>query len=91
MYLLSVYLTYNKRIYLAIAKNNDGLTESFKNLIENLWPSYNSDYKQEKYIGNNSTNKYFKPKKWQRMREKKKTHTYLCVNHKEIYYSEICT
>ena len=47
-----------------ITKNKDGLAKSFKNLIENLWPSYNSDYKKEKYIGNNDTNKYFKPKKF---------------------------
>ena len=61
---LASYFKYNKRIDLVITKNKDGLTKSFKNLIENLWPSYNSDYKNEKYIGNNGTNKYFKPKKF---------------------------
>ena len=41
-------------------KNNDCLTTSFKDLIENLWPN-NNKYLKEKYIGKNSNNTYFKP------------------------------
>ena len=39
---------------------NSYLFTSFKNLIENLWPS-NEEYINNKYIHQNNTNKYFSP------------------------------
>ena len=37
------------------------LTESFKYLIENLWPSNNNNYILSEYTYSNSNNKYFSP------------------------------
>ena len=44
-------------------KNEDCLTYSFKNLIENVWPT-NEKYLKKKYTGQNSKNKYFIPKEF---------------------------
>ena len=45
-------------------KNQDCLTASFKNLIENLWPSEDSAYLNKNYISKNSNNKYFIPEEF---------------------------
>ena len=39
------------------------MTESFKDLIENLWPS-NINYIKEEYVHKNSNNSYFAPYKF---------------------------
>ena len=61
------YFKYNDKIKYTIEKHPEYLTESFKYLIENLWPSTtNSDYISPKYVGNNSSNSYFKPEKFKK-------------------------
>ena len=57
-----LYFKYNQMIQQVITKNknNDCLTKSFKDLIENLWPD-NPKYLDKKYIGKNSNNEYYKP------------------------------
>ena len=47
-------------------KNQDCLTKSFKNLIENLWPTEGSAYLNKKYISKNSKNKYFIPEEFKK-------------------------
>ena len=61
---LTSYFKYNDKIEYIIAKNETGLTKSYKVLIENLWPSvYNSNYLDPDYIGHNGGNNYFIPEK----------------------------
>ena len=58
------YFKYKPYIEQVIKKYNDQnklcLTESFKELIENLWPS-NPYYVRPEYVNQNSNNKYFAP------------------------------
>ncbi len=42
-------------------ENKDSLSESFKELIENLWPNENSNLINKTYVGKNSNNSYYKP------------------------------
>ena len=64
---LTNYIKYHDRVIYVIEtlKNQVCLTESFKYLIENLWPSTtNNDYISAKYVASNSTNNYFIPEKF---------------------------
>ena len=63
---LANYFKYSKRIDNVIIKNPYGLTKDFKYLIENLWPSLYGNYIDQEYVGSNSTNNYFKPKKFKK-------------------------
>ena len=57
------YYPYLKNLiqrYKAIVKK-DSLSESFKLLIENLWPNDITNLSQSNYIGKNSNNFYYKP------------------------------
>ena len=64
---LTSYFKYNDKIDYLIAKNKNGLTSSYKILIENLWPSINNSYYMDpKYIGNNRSNNYFIPEKFKK-------------------------
>ena len=61
---LSNYFKYNNRVNEIIKKyKNIGslcLTESYKYLIENLWPS-NNEFINPKYNHRNNNNKYYAP------------------------------
>ena len=61
----SLYFKFDPHIKEVIKKyrGNDCLTESFKDLIENLWPT-DKDYLKAKYRGKNSNNEYYIPKKF---------------------------
>ena len=63
------YIKYNKRIINTIEKykknNENCLTESFKILIENLWPT-DKKYIIQKYNLKNTNNKYFVPKEFKK-------------------------
>jgi ubiquitin C-terminal hydrolase len=63
---LANYFKYSKRIDNVIIKNPYGLTKDFKYLIENLWPSLYGNYIDQEYVGSNSSNNYFKPKKFKK-------------------------
>jgi ubiquitin C-terminal hydrolase len=62
------YFKYRGKVEIVIKKmkNQDCLTESFKNLIENLWPTEGSKYLNKKYISKNSNNKYFIPEEFKK-------------------------
>ena len=45
------------------SENKDCLAESFKELIENFWPN-NKKYLDNRYLGKNSNNDYYKPVKF---------------------------
>jgi len=47
-------------------ENKDSLSESFKELIENLWPNDNSHIINKKYVGKNSNNSYYKPSEFKK-------------------------
>ena len=64
---LTNYFKYSDKIDYIIAKNETGLTSSYKYLIENLWPSVNnSSYMSPKYNGHNGNNNYFIPERFKK-------------------------
>ena len=65
---LADYFKNHKRVQIVIKKlkNQDCLTKSFKNLIENLWPTNGSEFIDKKYRGKNSNNKYFIPEEFKK-------------------------
>ncbi len=42
-------------------ENKDSISETFKELIKNLWPNENSNLINKTYVGKNSNNSYYKP------------------------------
>ena len=62
------YFKYRGKVEKVIKKmkNQDCLTKSFKNLIENLWPTEGSAYLNQKYISKNANNIYFIPEEFKK-------------------------
>ena len=62
------YFKYRGKVEIVITKmkNQECLTKSFKDLIENLWPTEGSKYLKNKYISKNSNNTYFIPEEFKK-------------------------
>ena len=63
---LVIYFKYHQKVEDIIKKYNkkNCLTEPFKVLIENLWPTSGNNHIKKKYLGKNSNNTYFIPEEF---------------------------
>ena len=63
---LVIYFKYHQKVEDVIKKyrKKNCLTEPFKVLIENLWPTSDNNYVKKKYLAKNSNNIYFIPEEF---------------------------